>query len=795
MNPLVEICSLCQQSLSGGVIVRPVFAFSNKTWRFPGVFFLVFILAVILFSSSCCRKVPPTNVLLFTFDTLRADHLGCYGFQQAKTPVLDELAQKGVLFENAFCQVPLTLPSHASILTGLYPPSHGVRLNGPYYLPPNVPTLAGILKQNGYSTAAFVSAFVLDSQFGLDRGFDVYDDDTREQSSTYMAERTAELTTQRVIEWLGQRQEYPFFLWVHFFDPHLPYVPPAPFDSMFSESPYDGEIAYADKMAGEILNELERLQILDSTCIIATSDHGEGLGEHGEISHSLFVYDTTIHIPLIFALPEKCSRAPTHWSPGSRINDLVETVDLVPTVLDLLGIRSDIATDGTSLLKNEPGAERFVYSESLYPLSHGWSPLQSARTLEWKFIKASKPELYDVRNDAQEVSNQYTRHGEMAAAMETWLGEFPVQSTQSAESSLDPESAAKLRELGYLSGGAARETGDVWSLPDPKDKVALFDRIDEIRVLVNSGQNREGIERLLPVLESEPNNPILLQLLGIAYTQDGEYEKALEFLRLYKTIVETDLEASLDLGIALIQCGSPQEAITHLEQCVESMPTYAAAWDQIGIAYAQTGQTERALDASRRAVQIKPFDPDFAKNYGVTLLCSNRFQDAETQFERAVQIQPTRADLHYHLGLAVNSQAKLAMAEREFKKTIEIQPEHALAKERLIEVYYRLGNKTQVQPLADELIATGQDGAITHFYLGLLRLESGKLAEAMPHLQIAVEGMPAFPLPYESYAEALIQAKGPAERVDWLLEKIEKNRVRIKDEIIESLETLAAEKQ
>lgn len=750
---------------------------------------------VVLAFVGCGETKSPPNVLLITLDTVRADRLGCYGYENIETPNFDQLAQRGILFENASCQVPITLPSHASILTGLYPPNHGIRLNGPYLLPSDVPIVSSMLQDKGYKTGAFVSASVLLAQFGLSRGFDVYDDKVFDASTTYMPERRAADTAERAMNWLKNRPQGAFFLWVHFFDPHMPYDPPEPFKAQYGHNPYDGEIAYVDHVVGKLLATLDEKGETDNTLIILTADHGEGLGEHGEMTHALFVYDGTIRVPLIVVPPKRQVKQPSALQPGTRISRIVETVDIVPTILDVLGMKTSVRFDGKSLLGPEQQEPRNAYAECLYPMSLGWSPLQTARQKQWKYIQAPRRELYDTHSDPFEQDDLYSDDNEQARQLEKWLAGFPIYSEHEARlrQNVSPEVAKNLADLGYLSFGTIRQTQEsLFTLPDPKDRAAMFEQINMAPQLINSGQMQQALEILLPLLTSgEHNNPVLNRMIGICYVKMGRFQEGLPFLKTYRLLAEGDLESSYYLGVALLRSGSIEEAVLPFRECVEAMPTYAAAWDQLAVAYGMQKDFEKALEAGKRAVEEDPSNPEYHKNLGVTLLRNGKPDQAETHFTKSLEIQPNSADLNHHLGLALKSQGKNEQAIQAFQKAIAIQADFVDARQYLVEALFKTGNKTAARETAEALIREGADAPVAHFCLGLMEMEAKNFPSAAGHLERAILGMPEFAAAYHACARAVLQIPEGGAYAKWLLSASEKAGVALPEDIQNQLNDLA----
>jgi arylsulfatase A-like enzyme len=423
------------------------------------------------------------NVLLITLDTTRADHLGAYGFQSISTPNIDRLAREGVLFEQSTTAAPLTLPAHASLFTGRFPPGHGVRDNIGFALDPHQTTMAGILASHGYRTGAFIGSFVLASDRGLNHGFDTYRDEfppaKAAQAVPGRLRRPGSEVTDDALSWIAGLGPSRFLAWLHFYDAHRPYDLPEPYASAYASRPYDGEIEYMDAQVGRIVDFLQQRRLLDSTIVIVVGDHGESLGDHGEAGHGIFVYESVTRVPFII-------RAPFERLRGQIVDDVTRSVDVLPTLLDLVGIRSPVPLEGTSLVPVMTGAVRGLnleaYSESLYPLhAFGWSELHALRVGRFKVIAAPRPELYDLERDPFEEHNQYNERRTLGEQMIARLHELQRRSERFApaeRSRVDGEAevAARLATLGYLSRSRAASTGGAIGgvPPDPKDQIGLL---------------------------------------------------------------------------------------------------------------------------------------------------------------------------------------------------------------------------------------------------------------------------------------------------------------------------------
>lgn len=611
-------------------------------------------------------KSDAPSVLLITMDTTRADRLGCYGYESAKTPNLDALAKGGVLFTRAYCQTPMTLPSHASILTGLYPMHHGIRLNGPYRLPESVPTIAEILQTQGWATGAFVSAVVLDSQYGLDKGFDVYEDNiTREQPGR--SERRAEETVGLALDWLKTiPKDKPWFAWVHVFDPHFPYEPPEPYKTEFADSPYDGEIAYMDEMIGRLIAGARAAAPEDQLMIIATADHGEGLGEHGEKTHSLFVFDSTIRVPMIVEFPIKLSKG-KGYQQGTSENSLVESVDIATTILSETGHGAMSGSDGSlmelqiggynvinDVQKLTPNSEenlRAAYAETYYPLSFGWSPIWSARKRGVKFLLDSKPELYV--DDPSEATNRIEQEASKANEMRAHIEDLLDSSIAFESNTSSPTDTEQLRDLGYL-GSALQEASleDLLALPDPADRIADFDAINAARAMAKAGHPGEAVAMLEPILKRDPNNPVLLQVLGSTYIDLNRIDEAVTTLAKYHDLAPDDLESAVYLGNAWLRQGKPAEAESVLRMCVTKLPTYAEAWDQLGVALGMQKKFKEATEAGQRAHELSPSNTNYHVHFAVSLLNSGRADEAEKRLAALAERFPERKDIAGNLETA-----------------------------------------------------------------------------------------------------------------------------------------------
>lgn len=642
----------------------------------------------------------PPNVVIITIDTLRADHLGCYGDHQAHTPILDALARQGVLFRTAISQVPLTLPSHCSIMTGTDPPVHGVRDNLGYTLGDDPPTLATLLKKRGYVTAAFVAAEVLDARRGLNQGFDTYSSPFRRTMSRKNPlvfnlqdlQRPATEVINDALGWMRTRPQgadQPFFIWIHLYDPHLPYDPPEPFRSLLP-SRYDGEIAYADDAIGKFFDFLRQHGLYDPTLIVALADHGEGLGDHGEATHGYFIYDSTLRVPLIIKAPAEAK------IPPRRVDAVVRTIDVAPTVLQLLGLPSAPSMQGSSLLSlmlgktsTSPGP---AYSETYYPNEFGWSPLWALRTARYKFIEAPKPELYDLTVDPQEAHNLYQSRHAVALDLKSQLSSLVARmtpATPSRRTSVSPADAEMLASLGYVgtssgAGGAGRPAGPLPFFPstymqppgatapgealrDPKDELGAYKLLTESTQIAAQGQCARAVPLLSRLTQQDPSLFLAQLTLGKCQLAMGKFPAADATLNTARRIRPGNLEAKFYQGICQFQEGRFDDALANLQPLAQSLPHEPYLHFYLGAIYERNGEVEKALDEYRKCAAADPQFEVAVFKVGYFLAKSGKYGEAAAQFKKVVEMDPNNAGAHLDLGLADQRAGNNVAAGREFQ--------------------------------------------------------------------------------------------------------------------------------
>jgi choline-sulfatase len=603
--------------------------------RFIGICLLLF--AILFFA--CSKKVEnePTkpSVLLITLDTTRVDRLGCYGSASAQTPNLDALARTGVRFTNAITHVPLTRPSHASILTGMLPFHHGIWDNGSNRLKPEAQTLAELFKEAGYNTGAVISTHILVRSFGFMQGFDYFDDSLPEHTGSKRKKVASEVVAS-ANHWLGQEIKPPFFLWLHFYDPHFPFDPPQPYRSHFANSLYDGEIAYMDDAIGKIINKLKTLGWMKNTLIIAVADHGEGLDDHQEPSHGYFIYDSTMRVPLIMS------------GPGVPQNKSFETpiglADLDPTILEASGIKSQSVPDGKSFWKyfqsgTIPPSPVLVENRVIHS-QFGWATLSGIRFKDWKWIHAPTPELYDLKNDPEEKSNLAEKEKERADELNNiWNRVRPKDTVSSDSAELSPEEMEKLESLGYITSGPVGDNS-VEQGPDPKLYADLLIPIEEL-IHARVDKKVDLIEPLTEqILSKDPQNSYALRVKGGLLIEKGQFEEARELLMTLVNKGESNSEEYADLGRACEATGRFDEAILWYQKATTPPSIH---WPGLESLARISVQHPDKLSPSELASKFQKLNADtYNKQISLarSLAVLSSWQSAELWYEKALQSQP-----------------------------------------------------------------------------------------------------------------------------------------------------------
>lgn len=684
------------------------------------------------------QPLEELNVVLVTIDTLRADHLASYGYSDIETPNIDALAREGVRFASATSTVPFTLPAHSSIMTGTYPPYHGVRENVGYHLGDKIPTLAELLRAQGLATAGFVSAFVLDSRWGIARGFDHYFDDfdlaNMESANLGSVQRDGAETVAEAVAWLDSESNEPFFLWVHLFEPHDPYTPPEPYRSRYLNRPYDGEVAYADALVGELIAGLRSRRLLDKSLLMLTGDHGEGLGDHREAFHGFFVYDSTIHVPLII-------RVPFGGFGGRVVRAPVSHVDLLPTILEATGRAVPAVAQGESLvpliLDPTNGDDRGVFSESTYPLYHyGWAPLRSLRTNRYKLIDAPRAELYDLETDPGEEHNLIDQEPVTAAALHATLADLAGGIEYSGDKrasavDMDDETLLMLRSLGYVAGGGQAGLDDEidGQRADPKDKIELHRLIMLAQSDIGAGRDEAAEEKLLRLLDEDPAIVDAQQILGNIYNARGDYERGVPFFKAALELNDEHKSSLFGLADAYRGLGRPEEALLGYQRLLELNPHESKAVLAIAQIHVGRGEMEEALAVLERAAGQEDPPAILFNQIGELLVLQNRSDEAITNFRRAIERNDWLAQPRFNLAILYEERGDREGAIGLYEEAIEMAPKHYQAQFNLGRLYGELGERYRQMELYEAAIESNPNFIRGYFYLGMLLLSEGENLE------------------------------------------------------------------
>ena len=636
-----------------------------------------------------------SNVLLVTIDTLRADRVGAYGGTAGLTPTIDGLARDGVRFAHAYAHVPLTLPSHASLMTASYPTRNGVHDNGTFRLDRSTPTLATALKAAGYRTGAFVGAFVLDARFGLNRGFDRYDDRMLGGAGDgEPVQRTADQVLVPAYEWITASPlasgpaplaapaapavaARPWFAWVHLYDPHEPYAAPEPFRARYAATPYDGEIAYADAALGRFVARLRATPALDRTLIVIAADHGESLGEHGERTHGLFAYDATLRVPLVI------------WA-GGRIppgvfDQTMRLVDVVPTLLDLIGTAALPQVDGRSVRPVLAGEHPFEDSGSYFEalnasFTRHWAPLTGILRGGVKLIDLPEPELYDLAGDPGELRNLYASQRERARDLERRLDTVTRGAAPPAPAAIAPDAAARLRSLGYVVGAAALPAHRYSAADDPKRLIHLNVALDEASLRWARGDAAGAIDQVQAVISERPDLTLAYDRLAFMLRASGRVGDAVILLDGAARAGHADRPLLRSLGAMLRDHGDLARSATVLEELVRADPADLESAGALAQTYTRLGRTVDAESQFKRVLAASPNDAATWNNLGSVYLAANRLVEARTALLRSTAIDPAQPAAHNGLGVVFARSGDITRAVAEWRKALELRPDFADAR-------------------------------------------------------------------------------------------------------------------
>ena len=626
------------------------------------------------------RPRSPRNLLLVSLDTVRADHLGCYHYAGAQTPQIDALAASGLRFEQASTVVPLTLPAHSSLMTGTFPGWHGVKDNGGFYLGDDQLTLAEMLQGHGFRTGGFVGAFVLDRRWGIAQGFQKFFDDFdldkfANASAMDTIQRPGAEVVDRALEWLQEEPKRPFFGWVHLYDAHTPYEAPEPFQSRFPRTragAYDAEIASVDAQVGRLLGALRADGRLDDTLVIVVADHGEMLGEHGELTHGFFIYEGATHIPLIISGP---------GVPAGIVDDQVRIVDVVPTALSLLGIPVPAQVQGANLMPLARGQHLglVAHSESWYPRYHyGWSELRSIQDGRFKLIRAPRPELYDLATDRDEARDRSTEYASRLDLFGRALDEFESRTTRAGAPQgprpIDAETEERLAALGYVAGSVNLKTLDEPARGDPKDKIELYNLLKEAATLSVEGKVDEAVATVKEALATDPEIIEGHMLLGNFYKK---LKRPQDAIAAYRDALARDNEhqnALFSLALAYKDEGRLDEAQVGFERARELDPRNGKVLWQLADLWMRKGDSARAEAVIADGLERKVDEPRLLLKLGESRIEAKRFDEAERALKAALEKKPALALARFDLGLVYEGQGQIDKAIEAYEAELSTNP-------------------------------------------------------------------------------------------------------------------------
>ena len=671
---------------------------------YPARFFIVLLLIIL---SSACQQKPQINVLIITFDTTRADHIAAYGNDAAHTPTLDQLASDGVLYERALTSIPITLPSHSSIMTGKVPFVHGVRDNGLFKLAEKQKTLAEILKDNGYNTAAAIGSFPLTSQFGINQGFDYFNEHITQKFEDLFGERTipkdrlffderkAAEVNDAIMPWIENNAQSPFFVWLHYFDPHHPHEPPAPYNQSFIHDLYLGEIAYADESLGNIIAQLKRLNVYDNTLIVFTSDHGEGLGEHNESTHSLLIYNGTLHVPLIVKYPQQ-------QYANTKISSWVGLVDILPSILNKLGIVVPDGTQGQVLpVIDATDTSREIYAETLSPrFSRGWGEQRGLVKNGYKYIYGPQKELYNINSDPKEVHNLIKEKPLLADSMKSDLQNY-IDEYQDSEShssiDIDADTLNILRGLGYVQSSAGAVEYFEEKLDDtgeaPQLHVDTISTYSNAKNLLFAGDYIEANRYLDALLLTDADNLAYLELKIQADINLGNYQMAKETLQKLPEETYGSLTPAKRLGLLakIYFFEKDYQEAKMLFEDAENIEISSVGQHYLAKIFAYEKNYAKQQQHLHNILDISPDTINILNDLAISYALDENIFLAEQTFEKALKINPYHQLSYYNYGTFLNSISDFQTAEKYFLRAIELNESYLVAHYALIENYVKVG--------------------------------------------------------------------------------------------------------
>ncbi len=687
------------------------------------------------------KKLKSLNVILITIDTLRASHVSIYGRGKANTPNLDKLAREGAYFKKCITQTPLTLPSHTTILSGTYPLYHKVRDNGGFIVPPQLTLISETLKKNGFKTAAFIAAYVLHSKWGLNQGFDYYGDsfDMTKYKSVSLSkiQKRADEVLKEAKDWIFKNRKSKFFTWIHLYDPHTPYDPPLSYKEKYPGQPYRGEVEFIDDQIGLFVDFLKKEDLYEKTLIVVVADHGESLGQHFEKTHGFFLYEPTVWVPFIIRAPFPFKK--------KVINKTVELTDVTPTILDSLGIKGSKDIQGKSLvdilLKGKEELPEIAYTETFYPRFHyGWSELKAIYYKNYKYILAPKDELYNLQKDERErknISLYKTRlRKKMRSLLEKFIKEKSAKSLNILKNkNLNREEVKKLAALGYISTFV--DTSNKKNLPDPKDKIKIYNALLKAKRIMNTKDYDKAIELVKKILKEDPEIIDAYMLLGNLHYRKKEFEQAMKnFYEVLKRKPDYNF-ATINIINCLIALNKFDQAIKTINTFLKRFPDDYALYAELGKIYLIKEDYGKALDSYKTVIKLDPKNSEALNRIGEILIIEGKLKEAEENLTKALTITPTLKEAYYNLAQIEEKRGNIRKAMEYYKKEIENNPNNFKA-------YYNLAENLR---------------------------ESGENEKAITYYSKTIEVNPDFNIPYFMIAKYLFDKREELDRAIALCKK------------------------
>ena len=678
------------------------------------------------------RKDRDFNVIVITLDTTRADRLPSYGCRDVVTPTLDAFAARGVRFEKCYAQTPLTLPSHTTLMTGTLPLFHGIRDNGGFFVPEKLKTMAELFKDKGYETGAFIAAYVLDSKWGLNQGFDTYFDkfdlSKFKRVSLGTVQRPANEILDQALPWLEERKAKRFFVWLHLYDPHTPYEPPPPYDRLYANRPYLGEIAFADSEIGRLWVWLQSNGLLEKTFIVFAGDHGESLGEHEEQSHGFFVYQAAIHVPLIVVTPFAKLQ-------GVVSPEVTTLADVLPTVCDMAGLPVPAEVQGKSLLPAFFGRRRketpLAYSETYYPRFHyGWSDLKSVQDGRHKLILAPVPELYDVVADPREEKNLVYLEKKVYERLNTEAEAFIARASRNAYevdvSKVDEETREKLSALGYVGSFADPAKLKGKKLANPKEKITVFNELSRAREMGLDGKADEAIRIIQGIIATDPDITEAYFSIGNILFQDHKFSEAIGYFTQVLDRKPDDSFAAINIALAFEGMGRFDEAEKFLLGHIGKGFTDPQFYFMLGnMSYVQK-KYDQAIPYLEKCLVSNAESAGSHSLLGAIYIIKNDLPRAEEHLRKAAELNPRLANIHFFSAELADKRGLTSEAESEYLKQLEVSPKHFKSMYNLARIYRQAGDTARELEFLNKCLESDPRFPLTYFYLARIHLNRGE---------------------------------------------------------------------